>query len=413
VDDRALYQQILGIREPWGVERVELQLDRGEVHVRVALPPKTRWVCPECLERAPIHDHKDRSWRHLDTCQYKTLVHARVPRLDCPNHGVRQIRVPWAEEGARFTALFEALVLGWLKHASILAVSRQCGLTWDEVSGIMERAVRRGLARRQAEVIPYVGIDETSFQKRHRYVTLVNDLEKPRVLFVADDRKRESIDSFWQTCTPEQIQGVRGVAMDMWEPYIQSTLEHVPEAEGKIVFDKFHIAKHIGDAVDKVRRAEHRLLKAEGRDWLQGTKYDWLRNPNNFTPDKWRTFQKRLRQHHLKTARAWAIKETLMGIFDYVYPAVADRHFLDWFRWARRCYLEPIKKLALSLKRHWPNIRTYFRLRITNAASESLNSMIQRAKAMARGFRNPDRFRMAIYFHCGGLDLTPEPLRQI
>ena len=101
MDDKTLYQQILGIQEPWGVERVDLELDQGEIHVWVSLPAKTRWVCPECLEPAPIHDHRDRSWRHLDTCQYKTMVHARVPRLDCPNHGVHQIRVPWAEAKGR------------------------------------------------------------------------------------------------------------------------------------------------------------------------------------------------------------------------------------------------------------------------------------------------------------------------
>ena len=412
MDDRALYQQILGIHEPWGVERVDLQLVQGEVHVWVALPPKTRWVCPECLELAPIHDHLERAWRHLDTCQYKTVVHARVPRLDCPHHGIHQLQVPWAEPGARFTALFEALVIEWLRHASILPVARQFGLTWDEVSGIMERAVRRGLARRQVEIIPRLGIDETSFQRRHEYVTLVSDLEKTRVLYVADDRKQSSLDGFWADCTPEQIQGVQAVAMDMWEPYIQSTLQYLPGAADKIVFDKFHIAKHAGDAVDKVRRTEHRLLKAQGRDWLTGTKHDWLRNPQNFALDRWQRFQSRMRQHHLKTARAWAIKEYLMTLFDYAYAGVADKHFQDWFRWARRSHLDPIKTLALTLKRHWRNIRTYFRHRITNAGSESINSLVQRAKAMARGFRNRDRFRMVIYFHCGGLDLSPQPLRK-
>jgi len=410
MDDRTLYQQILGIQEPWRVDRVELQLDRGEVHVWVRLPAKTLWVCPECLERAPIHDHLERSWRHLDTCQYRTLVHARVPRLDCPNHGIHQLQVPWAERGARFTGLFEALVIGWLRHASIRAVSQQFGLSWDEVSGIMERAVRRGLARREAEVIPRLGIDETSFQKRHEYVTVVSDLDRSRVLYVADDRKRESIDGFWEGLAPEQKDGVEAVAMDMWEPYIQSALQHVPEAETKIVFDKFHIAKHAGDAVDKVRRAEHRELRAEGKDWLKGTKYDWLRNPANFTLGRWRSFQKRMRTHQLKTARAWAIKENLMTLFDYVYPGVADKHFQEWFRWARRSYLEPMKDLSLTLKRHWQNIRTYFRHRVTNAGSESINSLIQRAKAMARGFRNRHRFRMAILFHCGGLDLSPATL---
>lgn len=116
MDDKSLYAAILGVKEPWAVETVDLRLTDGEVHVWVALPADTRWVCPECLAAAPIHDHRERVWRHLDTCQYRTLVHASVPRLTCPTHGTRQIRVPWAEEGARFTALFEALTIDWMKR---------------------------------------------------------------------------------------------------------------------------------------------------------------------------------------------------------------------------------------------------------------------------------------------------------
>jgi len=397
----------LGIAGPWRVKKVELMLKKGEIHVSVALPPKTLWVCPECLDRAPIHDHQERTWRHLDTCQYRTFVHARVPRLDCPRHGVRQLRVPWAEPGSRFTALFEALVIDWLRHAPIRAVSHRMGLTWDQTAGIMERAVRRGLARRPVEVFSHVGIDETAYQRRYQYVTVVSDLKGERVLSVCDDRKQASLDRFWRSLTPRQLAGVEAVAMDMWEPYIQSTHAHLPDAAQKIVFDKFHIAKNLGDAVDRVRRAEHRHLRAHGRDWLTGTKYDWLRHPDRFGLRAWRSFMKRMRERDLKTSRAWALKENFMTLFDYVYAGVAEKHFMEWFRWARRSHLPPMKRIALTFKRYWPNIRTYFTHRITNSGSESLNSLIKRVKVMARGFRNRDRFRMAILFHCGKLDLYP------
>lgn len=174
-----------------------MKQDAGEVHVTVALPTNTRWVCPECHAAAPIHDHPDRTWRHLDTCQFKTLVHGRVPRLNCPTHGVRQLRVSWAEPGSRFTVLFEALAIDWLKQASVSAVAKQMRLTRDEAAGIMARAVERGLARRKLEPPRYVGVDETSFQKRHEYVTVASDLERMRVLYVSDDRGQESLDAFW------------------------------------------------------------------------------------------------------------------------------------------------------------------------------------------------------------------------
>lgn len=411
MDDKSLYASILGLRDPWGVEKVELRLKDGEVHVWVALPKDTLWVCPDCQDRAPIHDHRERMWRHLDTCQYLTLVHARVPRLDCPNHGVRQVRVPWAEEGSQFTTLFEALTIDWMKEASILAVSKRLRLTWDEAAGIQGRAVKRGLRRRKADPIPSIGIDETAFQRRHEYVSVVTDLERSRVLHVADDRKRDSLDGFWKGLTSEQLASIESVALDMWGPYIDSIRDNLPGAGRKMVFDKFHIAQHAGQAVDQVRREENRALRSKGNDALVGTKYDWLRNPNGFSLGEWREFMHFTRTHSLRTVRAWGLKESLMMLWDYVYPGAAWNHFCKWYRWAMRSRLEPIKRLAAMVRDHWTNIVTYFEHRITNAGSESMNSRIQRIKFIARGFRNRERFKVAIYFHLGGLDLYPEAVR--
>lgn len=412
MDDKTLYAKLLGLMAPWGVEKVELKLSEGEIHVWVALPAQELWVCPDCLERAPIHDHRERIWRHLDTFQYKTLLHARVPRLNCPTHGIKQIRVPWAEDSSRFTALFECLAIDWMKQASISAVAERLHLSWDEAAGIQERAVRRGLARRQAEPVRYLGIDETSFQRGHKYVSVVSDLEKPRVLFVADDRKRESLDAFWSSMTPAQLSAVEGVAMDMWEPFIGAVTESIPRGREKIVFDKFHVAKHLNEAVDRVRRQENRGLRADGKDWLTGTKYDWLRNPDNFTLGQWRQFLSLARRSDLKTARAWSLKEEFMRFWDYRYRGAADRLFHGWYGWAVRSRLEPMKRVARMIHRYYENIATYFEHPITNAAAEGLNATIQRVKGMARGFRNPKRFRMAIYFHCGDLDLYPSQITQ-
>ena len=113
-DSRTLYATLLGLKAPWEITDVEMKQPPGEVHIRVALPESTLWVCPQCNSAAPIHDHQERRWRHLDTCQFPTIVHARVPRLKCPTHGIKQLPVPWAEVGSRFTAMFEALAIDWL-----------------------------------------------------------------------------------------------------------------------------------------------------------------------------------------------------------------------------------------------------------------------------------------------------------
>jgi transposase len=317
--------------------------------------------------------------------------------------------VSWAEPHSRFTALFERLVIEWLHEASQSAVAERMGLSWDEVHGIMDRAVKRGLARRQAEPIVHLGVDEKSFRKGHRYATIVNDLDLGRVLYVAKDRKQTSLDGFWGTLTPAQKEGIQAVAMDMCDAYVNSVRNHLPNGQQKIVFDKFHVAKHLGEAVDRVRRAENKVLKAEGDERLVGTKYDWLRNPENFAADQWREFGE-LRKSKLKTARAWVLKEQAMLLWDYKYEGAARNHFLWWYRWATHSRLKPIIEKAKMLGNRLANILTYLKHPITNATSESINSKIQWVKYTARGFRNFDNFATAIYFHCGGLELAPHPL---
>ena len=406
IDSRTLYATLLGLKAPWEITDVEMKQPPGEVHIRVALPESTLWVCPQCSSAAPIHDHQERHWRHLDTCQFPTIVHARVPRLKCPLHGIKQLPVPWAEVGSRFTAMFEALAIDWLRHASVKAVAQQMRISWAEADGIMQRAVVRGLKRRKLEAPRHVGVDETSFQKRHEYVTVVSDLERSTVVHIADDRGREAMDGFWTRLTPEQREQVDAVAMDMWEPYFQSTCEHLPGARGRIVFDKFHVAQHLGNAVDPVRRQEHRARTAEGDPILKRTKYRWLECREGRDPSQTRAFNL-LCEIVVRVGRAWAIREAAMALWNLHYPGVADRNFRVWYRWARRSQLEPMRKVAEMIKRHWTNIRTYFTHRVTNAGAESINAKLQAAKRRACGFRNRDRFRTAIYFHCGGLDLYP------
>lgn len=377
MQDRELYRRILGIETPWYVESVELKLDAGEVHVHLAHQEGIEWPCPECAVPAKLHDHQpERQWRHLDTCQYRTILHAQPPRSECPEHGVRVVKLPWAEPSARFTALLEALAIEWLKAASQKAVAGLLNLSWEEIHGIMQRAVKRGLERRQAEPVARIGVDEKAYRKGHKYLTLVNDLVGGRVLYVAEDRKQSSLDGFWETLSEAQAAAIEVVAMDMWDPYVTSVRENLPGADAKIVFDKFHIAKYLANAVDKVRRGENKLLRAAGDDTLAGTRYDWLRHPARMEPQDRKAF-KRLRDSGLKTARAWALKETMMAFFDYHYERPARKHFRWWSGWAARSRLQPMIEVGRMLKRRFENIVTYLRHRVTNATSESLNAKIQ------------------------------------
>jgi len=405
--DRDLYRTILGISKPWDVDRVEVDSTASVVHVWLTRIADAEANCPQCERARPVHDHRERQWRHLDTCQFETRLHARVPRVDCPEHGVAQTSVPWATKGSRFTVLFERLAIDWMQEASVLAVGRRMRLSWHEAWGIASRGVARGLERRGELDVRELGVDEKSFQRRHDYVTIVSDLLASRVLYVADDRKRESLEAFWALgLSDAQRANIEAIAMDMWEPYVQATLARIPDAADKIVFDRFHIAKHLGEAVDRVRRSEARALKGAGDDRLVGTKYLWLRNPENFDADTWRAFAP-LRTSTLKVARAWAIKEAAAQLWNYRRLASARTFFRRWYFWATHSRLQPMIDKARMLKRHLPNILTYVKRQVTNAVAEGLNSKIQWIRYTARGFRNRENFKTAIYFHCGGLELYP------
>jgi transposase len=407
MDDRELYATILGVTSPWTVDRVVLQEASEVVEVYVVPTPGTTWRCPRCDAAAPGYDHTERRWRHLDTCQFRTVLCARVPRVRCPIHGVTTVRVPWAEANSRFTLLFERLAIAWLREATPKAVARRLGLSWDEARGIQERAVRRGLARRSKEpVVRRLGIDEKSFLRRHQYVSVLVDLDRGRVIDVMKDRKAESLAPYFATRAPAELAALEAIVMDMWEPYRKTVRAWVPDADQKIVFDKFHIMMHVNNALDTVRKQEHRVLQAEGDSRLTRTKYQWLRSAASFTPEAWRQFAA-LRNSTLKSARAWAMKESLAALWVYQYPASARKFFSWWFNWATRSRLAPMAKVARMLRAHLENILTYLKYRVTNAVTEGLNAKIQWIKYGGRGYRNAEAFRMAILFHCGGLDLDP------
>ncbi|MDP6243635.1 MAG: transposase [Myxococcota bacterium] len=208
---------------------------------------------------------------------------ADVPRVACDEHGVIQITVPWSDPKSRFTALFEALVIDWLKEASFAAVARQLCLSLDQVAGIQDRAVRRGLARRKTQRPRRIGIDETSLRKGAEYITVANDLDQNRVLWVGDNRRKQTPNAFYAELGAEGCTQLQSVAMDMWAPCIASTREHVPNADRRILFGKFHIAQHLGRAVDEVRRAENKELVSQGDGRLKKTKYLWLTNPDRMS----------------------------------------------------------------------------------------------------------------------------------
>jgi transposase len=407
MEDKELYRHVLGLEKPWRVDKVRLDIRQERVDIWAVHEEGQRWPCPECGIDLSVYDHApERAWRHLDTCQFKTFLHARIPRVECPTHGVRQVKVSWAEEHSRFTALFERLAILVLKETSIEGAGKVLRISWDEAWQIMGRAVARGRKRKLRRPVKKMGVDEKSLGKGHNYLTLVYDLEAATVEHIEDDRRKESLDSYFSLLKPRQRTKIEAIATDIWDPYLASIREHVPQSEEKVVFDRYHLMTHMVKAVDSVRKEEHRELREEGRDLLTGTKYLWLYSWENL-PERRREEFGRLRKKRLRTARAWAIKESLRDLWTYQSPAWARKHFESWYGWAIRSRLKSVKAVARMFRKYLQNIMTFFKHRITNAVSEALNSTIQTIKKKACGFRNREHFKIAIYFHCGGLNLLP------
>ena len=407
MDSVELYRQLLGLTAPWMVERVELDVARQHVEVHVGHATGQRFACPECGQELSVYDHQaERVWRHLDSCQFLTYLHARPPRVSCPEHGVRQVALPWAQAGSRFTNLFEALAVDVLLAANVKRAAAILRITWDEAWHLMERAVMRGRAAKGGAMPQQIGVDEKAIAKGHRYMTLVCDLDEATVEYVGEERKEASLAAYFEAFPKECRENVEAISLDMWPAYINACRDKVPGADSKMVFDRFHIMRHVVEAVDKVRKQEHKALMKAGDATLTKSKYLWLTNPENMT-NKARERFAELKTTELKTGRAWALKEALRELWDYKSLAWATKFWQRWYFWATHSRLAPMIEAAKLIARHLPNVLTYFTHRITNAVAEGLNSKIATVQKRACGYRNPNHFKIAVYFHCGGLNLYP------
>ena len=403
--DTALYQQLLGIESPWRVSSVQISIADKRVVVSAELKPQV-WADPtDPTRRAHIHGWTDRQWRHLDSCGFETLIRARVPQLKYASGQVCELAVAWAERYARITRAMEGFVLALLAACpNMKQVCELTGLDWHTVNALMLRGVERGITRRATEPIAHLGIDEKATERGHSYATILTDCYRSRVLDVVAGRKLESAEQILGTLTPEQQQGVKAIAMDMWPAYMSAAKWLLDNAE--IVHDKFHVAKYLNEAVNTVRKHEHReLMRVRGESVLTGSKWAWMKGYPDGRSAEAVAFRE-LRTMNLATSRAWVYKDSFARFWDYRSKEGAKQYFDAWGKSVMRSRLEPLKKVVRMMRRHEEGLTSYAVHRITNACAEGFNSAIHLIKANARGLRNFDNYRARILFHCGRLDVS-------
>lgn len=409
MNDTELYHKILGVEAPWQVTDVALDLDAETLSVTLDFDGRTaNFVCPECGLPANVYDRREaRIWRHLDSCQFKTLIVASVPRVRCLTHGVQTASVSWAEPHSRFTQMFECFALRVLQATQVQArAAALLRLSAGQIHDLMERSVQRGMERRDAQQsMTALSLDEKSHQKGHQYVTILSDPKEKRVLDLVEGRTQKAVEDLLESAlTQEQRAAVRSVSMDMWQAFRNASHKKMPHAD--IVHDRFHIAAYLNDAVDKTRRSEHRALAAQKDSTLTKTKYLWLRSEENLTP-KQRDALAALTGLELETAKVWAFKETFRRFFGFTQEYEARVFFWEWYAAVQALANPHLSKVAEMLSSHLEGLVAYIRHRVTNAAAEGLNAQIQQIKSNARGFRKWESFRIAILFFLGKLDLEP------
>lgn len=397
-----LVSGLLRLKDPWRVMDVrEVDDALGGVVIDVA-HAGGRLQCPDCGAAAVRHGTRRREWREMDILWYRTRIRAEVPRVSCDAcGGVRTLPVPWADRTSRFTAHFEHRAIEEMHNCSLSAAASALGISWDEAAGIQARAVQRGKQRRPPQSPKRLGVDETSFRKRHRYVTAAVDLDTGAVLGVAEGRTKAALDGILtRELDDAGRMGIEVVAMDMHEPYIRSVQEHTAAA---IAFDKYHVAQDLSRGIDQVRRQMHREL-GDAAHGLKRTRHLWLRRGDSLS-DEQQAHLHSLSGQYDRLGRAWSIKEWGMSLWTGQDRDEVAARWRAWIARVQRCRLKPMIKVAQTVRRHLQGIVTAVCAGITNAHSESLNSRIQWIKIKARGYRNIERFKDAILFHLGKLDM--------
>jgi transposase len=278
--------------------------------------------------------------------------------------------------------------------------------SWDETWYILEKAVELGKARKLNPPMPRIGIDEKAFRKGHSYITLIYDLDRSTVEAIPDGNDIHAGNTAFSQLSEDQLARAHAIAMDMSAAYVKSAKENIPLAEEKIVHDRFHVMKMATEAVDKVRRGEHRRLVELGDHRLFGTNYLWLTGQENLSDSQRKRFDEAYTRQ-LETGTAWAYKEMLRDLWHHGKPQVAPHFFKDWYNRVIHTNLEPLKKVARTIKARLSNVVIYCSLGITNAVAEGINSKIIAIKRRVGGYRNRKNLKTAIYFYCGGLNLYP------
>jgi transposase len=397
-----LFTKLLQLKDGWFVESVETDFKQEAIFIQIECI-LDQLEDAETGELCKVYDHAPvREWRHLDTMQYRTFLRCKLPRIITSSGKVKTVQPNWASDYGRTTFLFETAVIDLLKASKNQTKTAQlmrCG--FNVVNSIMHRSVKRGMDRRSYDqiVFDHLSIDEKSFKKGHHYVTVLSHPDSGCVIDVEEDRTKEACKKLLsKSLTEKQLEGVSAITMDMWQAYLQTAQEILPNAA--IVHDRFHLVKYLNEAIDKVRRRE-----VKNHQDLKNSRYALLKNPENLT-EKQRIHFEAIADANYEVSKAWQVRENFKDLFGSS-SLFATSSLLKWMTNAYSRKIAEIDKVVNMFKNHLNGVINALTERISNAMAERLNGKIQELKTVGRGYRTFTNFRSAILFFNGGLNLYP------
>lgn len=399
--DTDLFQIALGLTPPWQVSSAEFKVEEKRVDIAIDFPRGSTFVCSECgMGGLKAYDTVEKIWRHLNFFQHETYLTARMPRVDCPKCGVRLVdEIPWARRDSGFTLLFEAMLMVLVKAMPVKSVAEFVGEHDTRIWRVLHHYVDKGRAEAKDVDVRRVGVDETSSKKGHNYVSLFVDIDESRVLYATEGKDAETVKRFQEDLVAHggTVEKIEEFCSDMSPAFIKGVEDNFPNA--CLTFDRFHIMKVINEAVDEVRRQEQKE-----RPELVKTRFIWLKNQDNLTTYQQAVLEDlQMGKFNLKTMRAYHIRLNFQEFFELP-PKEAEAFLKKWYYWATHSRLEPIIEAAYTIKRHWEGVLRWSYTRISNGILEGFNSLVQAAKARARGYRTTHNLIAMIYLIGGKLN---------
>ena len=405
MNPETLFAVALGIVPPWEVVGVEFSQENKRLDIKIDFTRGSTFACPVCGTAAPVHDTTEKTWRHLNFFQYETYLTARVPRTKCSGTdcGVKQVQVPWARTGSGFTLLFEALVMAMARQMPVNVIARMLNVHDTRLWRVVRTYIESARSQEDYSDVKRIGVDETSSSKGHEYVTFFFDMDRRKLLFGTTDKDHTTVERFVTDLVNHggNPENVTDACLDMSKAFIKGIKENFPNAS--LTFDQFHLIKLMNDILAKIRAEEARQFPEE----LRKTRYIFLKNPDRLSEAEERKLFD-LTRFNLGSIKAYMLKLALQFVYAASSRTEAEVLLKRWHRRAQRSRIDRIIKLAKTVKEHWDGILSYFDSRLTNGFLEGINSLIQAAKAKARGYRNPNNLIAMAYLIAGKLKL-PSP----